>query len=79
MPRKPLYLVVVDEIRSRIESGALPPGTQLPTKRALAAEFSVSTQVIDVAMILLRTEGLIEGQQGKGVYVAARPEKEGTT
>jgi len=72
-PRKPAaYQLVADDIREQIVSGQLPPGTQLPFKRLLAVEYKVSEQVIDVAMVLLRAEGLIEGVQGKGVYVADR-------
>jgi DNA-binding GntR family transcriptional regulator len=74
-----MYRAVVDAIRQKILSGEWPPGTKLPTKKQLAEEYESSTQVIDVAMVVLRTEGWVEGQQGKGVYVAARPEKEGTT
>lgn len=72
-PYKPAYIMVADDLRSRIESGDLQPGDQLPTKRQMAAQYQVSQQVIDSAMIVLRAEGLIEGRQGKGVYVATRP------
>jgi GntR family transcriptional regulator len=75
--RKGRYVAIADDIRGQIEAGDLPPGTKLPTKRELATRYKVSGQVIDAAMIVLRTEGWVEGQQGKGVYVAARPEKEG--
>jgi len=74
VPRKPAaYQVVADDIRAQITSGTLSPGDQLPFKRLLAEQYKVSEQVIDVAMVLLRNEGLIEGRQGKGVYVAERP------
>lgn len=63
---------VVDDITRKIESGEWPPGRQLPTKIALAAEYKVSTAVIDAAMIELRLAGLVRGQQGKGVYVAEK-------
>lgn len=73
-PRKPAaYQLVADDIREQIISGQLAPGTQLPFKRLLAVQYKVSEQVIDVAMVLLRAEGLIEGVQGKGVFVAERP------
>jgi DNA-binding GntR family transcriptional regulator len=71
--RKPLYQVVAEGIRAQIASGVLKPGDQLPFKRLLAEQYGVSEQVIDVAMVLLRAEGLVEGQQGKGVFVAERP------
>lgn len=72
-PRKPAaYQTVADDLRQKIASGALAPGAQLPFKRLLAEEYKVSEQVIDVAMVILRNEGLIEGRQGKGVYVAEK-------
>jgi DNA-binding GntR family transcriptional regulator len=70
------YVEIADDIRRQIEAGELRPGDQLPFKRALATRYEVSEQVIDAAMIVLRTEGWVEGWQGKGVFVAARPEKE---
>lgn len=73
-PRKPAaYQVVADDIRTQIATGVLAPGEQLPFKRQLAVQYKVSEQVIDVAMVILRNEGLIEGRQGKGVYVAEKP------
>ncbi|MGN9776015.1 GntR family transcriptional regulator [Micromonospora sp. H33] len=37
-----------------------------------AAHYGVSTQVIRSAMLILRAEGLVEGHQGRGVYVRER-------
>ncbi len=69
-PYRAAYHQVADDIRDQIRAGTLAPGDQLPTKRALAQRYQVSGQVIDMAMVVLRTEGLITGRQGKGVYVA---------
>ena len=41
-----------------------------------ASRHGVSSQTIESAMLVLKTEGLLDGRQGKGVYVA-RPESEG--
>lgn len=72
--RKPAkYVEIADDIRAQIRAGTLAPGDQLPFKRDLATHYGVSDQVIDAAMIVLRTEGWVEGRQGKGVYVAERP------
>lgn len=69
-PRKQAaYLQVADDIRAQIRAGELLPGDQLPYKRELAVRYKVSGQVIDAAMIVLRAEGLVEGRQGKGVFV----------
>ncbi|GIF47544.1 hypothetical protein Afe04nite_20830 [Asanoa ferruginea] len=65
------YSDIADEIRRQITSGELPPGAALPTGRVLCERYSVSRQTIASAMLVLRTEGLIAGQQGKAVYVSA--------
>ena len=75
MSGKSLRAQVVDSIRQKIETGIWPPGHQLPTKIELAAEYKVSSAVIDAAMIELRLAGLVRGQQGKGVYVADKGER----
>lgn len=68
--RKPAaYQQIADDITEQIRTGVLKPGDQLPFKRQLATQHEVSEQVIDAAMIVLRTAGLIEGRQGKGTYV----------
>lgn len=56
---------------ARIEDGAYPPGSQMPTRRELREEFSASDTAIDKAMMILRTAGLTETLPGVGVYVAS--------
>lgn len=72
MPITPFYERVANEIRDQIKSGELPPGAKLPSISQLCAKYEVSTQVIRSAMLVLRSEGLIEGHQGRGVYVRHR-------
>jgi DNA-binding GntR family transcriptional regulator len=74
-PYKPDYRRVADDLREQIKDGRLAPGAKLPTKREMCAQYSVSSQTIESAMLVLKTEGLLDGRQGKGVYVA-RPEIE---
>lgn len=69
MPRTPLYQRVVDDIRAQIADGRLNPGDQLPTARELQLKYGVGSTAVRNAMLILRSEGLIEGQQGKGVFV----------
>jgi GntR family transcriptional regulator len=75
-PYKPDYRRVADDLREQINDGRLAPGAKLPTKREMCAQYGVSSQTIESAMLVLKTEGLLDGRQGKGVYVA-RPESEG--
>jgi DNA-binding GntR family transcriptional regulator len=72
MSGKSLRAQVVEDIREKIATGVWPPGHQLPTKRDLAKMYEVSQAVIDAAMIELRADGIVRGQQGKGVYVAEK-------
>ena len=63
------YLQIADELRSKIESGTLPGGAILKSQSQLMAEYGVSNTVVKAALQVLRNEGLIVGQVGKGVYV----------
>lgn len=69
MPREPIYTRIVADIRARIASGELRPGDKLPSVTELRAEYEASNTAVRNAMLVLRSEGLVEGHQGKGVYV----------
>lgn len=62
------YREVADKLREQIESGDIPTGTPIPSASELMEQFGVSSTVIKNAMILLRSSGHIEGQQGRAVY-----------
>ncbi|GLW12013.1 hypothetical protein Misp01_71410 [Microtetraspora sp. NBRC 13810] len=70
---QPAYLQIVDELRGQIRSGALPAGTALPSIAQLGERFDVSASVVKAAISVLRTEGAVIGQQGKGVFVREVP------
>jgi DNA-binding GntR family transcriptional regulator len=69
----PRYQDIVEEIRRQIGSGELAPGASLPTIREIGRIWGVSRQTVASAMIVLRTQGLIVGEQGRAVYVTADP------
>ena len=69
----PKYAQVVSEIQRRIERGQYAPGCLLPSEHQLVAEFEVSRPTIVKALSLLRQEGWIDTQQGKGSFVRGRP------
>jgi len=69
----PKYAQVVAEIQKRIERGAYPPGTLLPSEHQLVQEFEVSRPTIVKALSLLRHDGWIDTQQGRGSSVRGRP------
>lgn len=66
----PLIRQVYQEVRRRILNGELQAGQRLPATRELAANLSVSRNVILEAYEQLLAEGYIEGHQGSGTYVA---------
>jgi DNA-binding FadR family transcriptional regulator len=67
----PAYLQVAADLRKQIAGGALPVGAQLPSMTQLRELYGVSNTVIRDALNELRHEGLVVGQQGKGVFVRA--------
>ncbi|MDH6119319.1 GntR family transcriptional regulator [Kitasatospora sp. GAS204B] len=63
------YTHVVDELRSRIKSGALPAGDRLPSEGELAATYRVGLPTLRRALDVLQAEGLIEKFHGRGNFV----------
>ncbi|ADV68087.1 PLP-dependent aminotransferase family protein [Deinococcus maricopensis] len=57
-------------LRAAIRDGRLPPGTPLPSSRALARDLGVSRGVPLDAYAHLLTEGYLEAQHGSGTRVA---------
>jgi DNA-binding GntR family transcriptional regulator len=70
---RPPYARIAHYYRDRIGSGELAPGELLPSIRALADQWNVSTATADRAMKLLREERLVQGIPGVGTEVMARP------
>lgn len=73
MPRKPKRLSafeIADDIADRIASGEYPPGSRLPRYLDLSNLYGVGATTISVVIALLKDRGLVEGEQGKGVFVA---------
>jgi len=69
----PRYVQMVNAIQQRIEAGTYPPGSLLPSENQLIAEFGVSRTTVTRALNLLRQDGWIDSQQGKGTFVRGRP------
>src|SRR6266702_524794 len=68
----PKYAQVIGELRRRIESGEYPPGSLLPSEHQLSDEFQIARPTVVRALRVLRQDGWIETQQGKGSFVRAR-------
>ncbi|MGW4662897.1 GntR family transcriptional regulator [Streptosporangium sandarakinum] len=71
MSGTPAYVRIADDLRAKIRSGELADGAQLPSMSQLRDAYGVSSTVIRSVLAELRNEGLVVGQQGKGVFVRA--------
>ncbi|MFD1309697.1 GntR family transcriptional regulator [Streptomyces kaempferi] len=71
----PMYVQLANVLRERIRSGQIPVGRRLPSQAELEAETggTVSRRTIKTALEVLAGEGLVQGVQGKGVFVIAVP------
>lgn len=63
------YLQVAGGLRAAIRSGEYAPGAQLPTYQELAETWGVAINTAKSAVTLLRDEGLVVTQHGKGSFV----------
>lgn len=70
---RPLYLQVIEQVKRRVAVGDLPPGTELPSIRELAASLKISVITIKRAYLELEREEVIVTRQGKGSVIADRP------
>lgn len=61
---------IAEHFRGRILGGEMRPGDEVPSERALAAEYEVSRPTATKALELLRNQGLVHSIQGSGTYVS---------
>ena len=71
--RVPLYIQVASVMRRRIETKHWLPGQKISTLVELEREFEVARVTIRQAIDILREEGLLHSQQGRGTFVAETP------
>ena len=67
---EPMYRQIESQLRDFILAGQLPPGTKLPSVRALASDLSCSVITTRRAYQDLEGEGFIRTRQGMGTLVA---------
>lgn len=67
---QPLYTQLAQDIQRRIRTGALPPGTRLPTVRRLAQQLGVTRLTVHSAYSELQAGGWVEATVGRGTFVA---------
>lgn len=73
-PPRAQYRRIAAELRARIDSGELSPGSALPSEAALVRQYGVSRGTARQALSELEGTGLVVAVHGKGRFVQ-RPEK----
>jgi GntR family transcriptional regulator len=69
----PAYLQLAQQVKQAIRMGVLDVGDKLPTVKEVVAEVAVNPNTVMKAYWQLEHEGLVEGRQGVGTFVARRP------
>ena len=70
-----LHDQVAAEIRRAIAEGEAGPGERLPLAKDIAAILGVNKNTVLRAMHILRDEGLLDFQRGRGITVAGTPQR----
>lgn len=74
----PIYRQLVDQVRRLVASGQLLPGTELPSVREVAAQYTVNPTTISKAYGLLESEGLLQRNRGKPMTIAGGRQRSGS-
>src|ERR1700733_12504345 len=69
----PAYFQLAREGPQAGGMGVLDVGDQLPTVKEVVAELAINPNTVQKAYRELEHEGLVEGRQGVGTFVARRP------
>ena len=69
-----LHDQVAAEIRRAIAEGEAGPGQRLPLAKDIAAVLGVNKNTVLRALHILREEGLLDFQRGRGITVAGTPQ-----
>lgn len=72
VPARMTAVKIADEMEQRIRSGEYKLGSRLPTTQELANLYGVGTTTASKAYFILKLKGLVEGEQGIGVFVVDR-------
>jgi GntR family transcriptional regulator len=67
----PLYVQLMEQVKHAVETGALRPGDQLPTIRALAPELVINSNTVVRAYRELEHEGIVELRHGLGAFISS--------
>lgn len=65
-----VYKQLISAVSDAVKDGRLKTGELVPSMNALSGELGISKETVKRAYYLLRSNGILEAQQGKGFYVA---------
>lgn len=65
----PAFRQVAADLREKIKTGVYAPGSQLPSERDLVDTYGVSRPTVRDAVDLLKSEGIVIAEHGRGVFV----------
>lgn len=68
----PLYQALYLQLRQQIQSGALPYGKKLPSKRKLSEQLGISVNTVDSAYCQLEAEGFIQSSPRARIFCIGR-------
>jgi GntR family transcriptional regulator len=68
----PMYRQIAEDLRQKIESGEIPPGSQLPTELELREKFDASRNTVRDAIKWLINLGLVATRPGQGTFVVEK-------
>lgn len=68
----PIYVQIIEHLRSAIAAGVYRPREALPSLRALAIELKVNPNTVQRAYDEMDRQGMIRSRRGVGMFVADR-------
>jgi GntR family transcriptional regulator len=68
-----VFRQIADHLRAAIMSGRLSEGDQIPSESQMLEHYGVTRMTVRQALGVLKGEGLVVSEHGRGVYVRPRP------
>lgn len=70
---RPAYRQIADHLRSSILRGDITPGGPIPSEQELCDRYNAARGTIRQAIAILRNEGLVMSERGRGTFARERP------
>lgn len=70
---RPVFRQIADHLRDDIGTGHLAEGAKLPSERDLMDAYGAARGTVRQAVALLKAEGLVQTEHGRGAFVRSRP------